>query len=126
MIRQILFSAALGALSISAMAQVATPGDNASQGMVSAIEAGRDNSVNGQSVADEQAHRVTDSGTMAAPTDADRAKILVPLMEIPGWQSSAGAAQGASNAAKGASMPRATVDLSSPGAQRELQDESKP
>ena len=116
MIKRILFSAILGALSVHAAAQVSSPGQISAPDAVSAIEGAGVSSVNTQATATLGARNTEAARAMPAPTNAERAQDLAPVMEIQYWQAGAGAANGARDAASTQALPRARMNFGTPAA----------
>lgn len=120
--QQLLLALLTAAFVTTAAAQSSPSGPMSQEGAISAIEAGRDSSVNTQATATQDEANTAASMQMPVPTDTNRAEALAPTMEIQYWQAGAGAAKGAENAAKSAQVPMQRVPVNTLDA--ELRQES--
>jgi hypothetical protein len=119
--KQLLVAALAGAFAAMAVAQTSDSPAMDQDSAKAAIEAGADSSVNTQTTAAQQQANTAASSQITAPTDADRAKALAPMMEIQSWQAGAAAAKGASDAAASAQLPPQRVQLGAPETAKALE-----
>jgi hypothetical protein len=119
--KQLLFAALAGAFTTIAVAQTSDSPAMTQDSAKAAIEAGGENSVNTLTTAQQQEANTAASSQAPAPTDADRAKALAPMMEIQSWQAGAAAAKAASDAAATAQLPPQRVQLNTLEGQKALE-----